>query len=61
MSDRLLTAAITLAYGPFVLMVLLYAAGLVLRLLGRPGFLATLVERTEMQKPIKRTEADEEP
>jgi hypothetical protein len=58
MSKHLLIAALVLAYGPFLLMALLYLVGLVLRLSGRPGFLHLLIERTRIPQPVNREEVD---
>lgn len=60
MSDRFFTVVMFLAYGPFLLMVCLYVAGLLLRIAGRPDLLTTLVERTKIPKPVVRAEKDEE-
>ena len=56
MSDALLVAVMLLAYGPFLLMGLLYLLGLVLKLAGRPGFLTWLVARTRVPQPINRAQ-----
>ena len=56
MSDSVLVAVISLAYGPFVLMGLLYLLGLVLKLAGRPGFLTWLIARTQVPKPVNRAQ-----
>jgi len=56
MSDSVLFVVILLAYGPFLMMGLLYLLGLVLKLAGRPGFLAWLVERTQVPQPINRAQ-----
>jgi len=58
MSKHLLAVAIFLAYGPFVVMLLVYAIGLWLRATGRPGLLQLLVRRTEIPQPVQREEAD---
>ena len=54
MGERLLLVSLLLAYGPFVLMLCLYAAAVVLKLVGCPDLLAVLVERTKAQEPVKR-------
>jgi hypothetical protein len=54
MSHNLLKVALLLAYGPLAAIMLLYVAGLVLRLGGRPEFLRQLVERTKAPEPIRR-------
>ncbi len=54
MDDGFLRIALFLAYGPFVLALGLYLAGLVLRCCGRPQLLTLLVERTREQKPVSR-------
>jgi hypothetical protein len=61
MSEGILRAAMFLAYGPFVLMVCLYVAGLLLRWMGCPDVLRTLVNRTEIPAPVERTEGEAEP
>jgi len=61
MSQAILKSALLLAYGPFLLMALLYLVGFLLRLSGRPGFLATLVERTKVPAPVRREHQDSEP
>lgn len=61
MSKHLLAAALCLAYGPFVLMMLLYLIGLALRGAGWTGLLNILVERTEIPKPVSRPKADAAP
>ena len=59
MSDRILRAAMFLAYGPFVLTVCLYVAGLLLRWMGCPEMLRTLVDRTEIPAPVERPEVEQ--
>jgi uncharacterized membrane protein YcfT len=54
MSKHLLLAAMLLAYGPFVIMALLYLVGLALRLAGRPALLRWLVARTQIPAPVRR-------
>ncbi len=54
MSHNFLRVALFLAYGPFLLMLALYAAAVVLRCFGRPAFLTLLIERTKEQKPVVR-------
>ncbi len=54
MGNRLLLVSLLLAYGPFVLMLCVYAAAVVLRLAGCPDLLTVLVERTGPHQPVKR-------
>jgi len=54
MSESILKAALVLAYGPFLVMALLYVAGLVLKIGGSPDLLRSLTERTRIPKPIPR-------
>ncbi len=54
MHEGLLRVALFLAYGPFLLMLVLYAAALVLKCCGRRDLLRTLVARTSEQRPIPR-------
>jgi hypothetical protein len=56
MSDGVLVAVMLLAYGPFLMMGLLYLLGLVLKLAGRPRFLSWIVERTRVPQPINRSQ-----
>ena len=58
MSDRLLTVSVLLAYGPFLLMLSLYIAAVVLRLMGWPELLRTLIAKTGPQPPIPRNGSD---
>jgi len=58
MGTRLLTAALVLSYGPFLLMLLLYLVGLVLRYAGRPGLLHCLIERTRVPQAVQRDQVD---
>jgi hypothetical protein len=61
MNSGLLTVAIILAYGPLGVAIALYLVGLGLRLIGRPGLLQRLIERTEVPSPVPREEADATP
>jgi len=61
MSNKLLTTALLLAYGPLGLMLLLYGIGLLLRFTGRPKFLSLLVERTRIPQAVSRGHTDEIP
>jgi hypothetical protein len=47
--------SLSLAYGPFALMLCLYAAAVVLRLAGKPELLTVLVAKTGPQEPVKRS------
>jgi len=58
MSERMLWVTLLLAYGPFVLMLFIYLAALVLRLAGRPEMLRVLVAKTGPQEPVKRGQGD---
>lgn len=54
MGHSLLAVAMLLVYGPLALIMVLYAAALVMKLGGRPDFLRQLVERTKPPQPIQR-------
>ena len=54
MGEHLLTISVLVVYGPFLLMVSLYLAALVLRVMGWPELLRTLIERTGPQAPVVR-------
>ncbi len=54
MGHSLLTVVMLLAYGPLALIMLLYAAALVLKVGGRPELLRQLVERTKAPQPVQR-------
>jgi hypothetical protein len=58
MGQSILKTALALAYGPFLLMVMLYLVGLLLKLSGRPRLLSILVSRTNVPKPIIRARQD---
>ena len=54
MGERFLWVSLSLAYGPFVLMLCVYAAAVVLRLAGKPELLTVLVAKTGPQEPVRR-------
>lgn len=54
MDERFLWVSLLLAYGPFVLMLGLYAAALALKLAGKPELLSLLVAKTGPQQPVRR-------
>ena len=58
MGKHLLAAALVLAYGPFVVMLVLYGVALVLRCSGRRSFLNALIERTKIPQPVHRDHVD---
>lgn len=58
MSQSILKVVLVLAYGPFVLMALLYLAGVLFKLAGHPQFLSSLVQRTNIPRPIVRPHHD---
>jgi len=58
MSAAILKTTLVLAYGPFLLMALLYLAGLLLKVSGRPHFLSLLIARTSVPQPIVRAHQD---
>jgi hypothetical protein len=54
MDHGFLCVSMLLAYGPFALMLCLYAAALVLKFAGKPELLTVLIARTGPQEPVKR-------
>jgi len=60
MPDTILRVAVTLAYGPFLVMALLYLVAAGIRLAGRADFLRMLVRRTSIPEPVHRNSKDEE-
>jgi len=58
MSRAFLIATVLLAFGPLAVMLLLYAAALLLRLAGRPRLLAALVKGTQVPQPLDRADGD---
>jgi len=59
MGDLFLAIVIVLAFGPLAVIGALYVVALLLWLAGRPGFLATLVERTRFARIPGPPEKDE--
>jgi len=60
MSDSILKIALMLAYGPFVLMAVLYLTALVMAAAGDREMLGLLVARTSVPEPVKRDRHAEE-
>jgi hypothetical protein len=60
MSDSILKIALMLAYGPFVLMAVLYLVAVVMGAAGDRELLGLLVTRTSVPEPVKRDRHAEE-
>jgi len=54
MTVDLLKLVLLLAYGPFLVMLLIFGLGLLMKWSGRPDLLEWLVSKTEAQKPLAR-------
>ena len=54
MNDWMTALTLTLAYGPFALMLLLYLAGWLLRGAGKPGLVEMLTRRTQVPATVRR-------
>jgi len=60
LSETILKVALVLAYGPLVLMAVLYVVALGVRLLGDGNLLRTLVTRTGIPEPVRRAAYDDQ-
>ena len=60
MSETVFKVALMLAYGPLVLMAVLYLAALGMRLLGDGDLLQMLVKRTSIPERVRRAAHEEQ-
>lgn len=54
MDDSMLRIVLLLAYGPFVMMLLVFLIGLVMKWTGDSTFLDWLIQKTGPQQPVKK-------
>ncbi len=58
MDENLLQFVLLLAYGPFLVMLLAFAAGLAFKWAGEPHLLQWLIHKTDAQQPLPRKTAN---